>query len=89
MNRRREGILPERVEQPRVQNRDRSSATTARTGRTGQFVPQVAREIGKLDPDLDLMVQGPKRTEAAANALIEAASGGVAAAAASAADASR
>ena len=34
MNRRREGILPERVEQPRVQNRDRSSATTARTGRT-------------------------------------------------------
>jgi hypothetical protein len=63
MNRHRRGLLPNRVRQIRVQNRGSVRSDHSSYWKNGdQFVPQVARQIGKLDPGFELMDVGPRAT---------------------------
>jgi hypothetical protein len=62
MNRRREGILPDRVTQVRTQNRGSLIADHGSYWQnTDEFVPQVAMAVADLDPKLNLPVRGPER----------------------------
>jgi hypothetical protein len=61
MNRRRDGLLPRRVQQIRTQNRGSVAADhSAYWANRDQFVSQVVTQIGLLDPGLDLLRAGPK-----------------------------
>jgi hypothetical protein len=71
MNRRRKGILPERVNQVRVQNE--GSLVADHGGywhNSDEFVPQVALAIAGLDPNLRLLTDGPKPTPEDATRLL-------------------
>ena len=75
MNRHRDDILPERVQLVRTQNRGSLLADHSSYWQNGdQFVPHVAREVGTLDPGLNLMSAGPTATEAEAADLLARAS---------------
>jgi hypothetical protein len=72
MNRRREGRLPERVKQIRTVNRGSVIADHGGYWQNrDEFVPQVANQLGALDPGLELLLAGPKGTETQARHLLD------------------
>jgi hypothetical protein len=72
VNRRRDGLLPPRVEQIRTQNRGSVLADHGSYWQNGdQFVPQVAEQLGRLDVGLNLMVAGPKATPSDTKTLLD------------------
>ena len=61
MNRHRKGRLPDRVCQVRTQNQGSVRADHGSYWlNSDEFVPQVARQISRMDPGFDLMRAGPK-----------------------------
>jgi hypothetical protein len=75
VNRRRKGLLPKRVNDVRTQNRGSLIADHSSYWQNGdQFVPQVAEQIGALDPGLGLMTAGPTATDDETKVLLEMAS---------------
>ena len=75
MNRRRKGLLPKRVHERRTQNRGSLIADhSSYWQNSDQFVPQVAEQIGALDPGLNLMTAGPTATADNTRTLLETAS---------------
>ena len=71
INRRREGHLPARADDPGPPNRgSRLGDHSSYWQNTDEFVPQVAMAVSTLDPDLDLVLAGPKPTLPATTTLL-------------------